>query len=223
MFIIWNYFKSWTIKSATSAVPPAPANGAGLVGTYTGQPGVLGYQEICLNVKNNGWKVVQDPLGKMGPYAYSNANLNWVGYDDPAFAIVKSKYLVSMGLGGAMVWDISTDDFGNLCGGGANPIITAISQAIGIINQPSTTSVGPKTSSATTKPNPTISTLKPASTVTATSTKGTSTKTSKPITTPATTSTTSKPNSSTTSKASRISSTTIKTTTKSGACKYQRI
>ena len=74
--------------------------------------------------------VVRDPQGQMGPYAYTRLNLSWVGYDDAAFATVKANYITSKGLGKAMVWDISLDDFANLCGDGANPIQTAIAQTI---------------------------------------------------------------------------------------------
>lgn len=124
------YGQSWTIKSTASVVPPAPANGLGAPGPILAQSGYLGYNEICLNVKSNGWKVVQDTLGQRGPIAYSPASLSWVGYDDPNFAAVKSNYILAKRLGGAIVWDISTDDFSNACGAGANPIQTAISKTI---------------------------------------------------------------------------------------------
>lgn len=200
--------QSWTIKSATTAAPPATAKGAGLAGPYTAQAGILGYYEICLNVKNNGWFVVQDPSAKMGPYAYSKANLNWVGYDDPTFAIVKSKYVLSMGIGGAMVWDISTDDFGNSCGGGANPIMTAISQTI-LSNQPATTG-SPVTTSTQGTTGKTTATIPSTSSTTAKSTT-----TNKSATTISTTSTTSKLITTTTNKAA-TSATNSKGTTKTG-------
>lgn len=82
-------------------------------------------------MKNNGWIVVQDSLGKMGPYAYSSQLQIWVGYDDPTFSVVKSNYIIAKGLGGAMLWDISHDDFGNCCGGGVNPIQTTIGNTFG--------------------------------------------------------------------------------------------
>jgi len=46
----------------TNNVPPAPANGPGVPGTYTGEKGIYSYYEICLNIKENGWMVMQDPL-----------------------------------------------------------------------------------------------------------------------------------------------------------------
>jgi hypothetical protein len=36
--------------------------------------------QICDRVKNRGYTVVQDPEGRMGPYAYKDRD--WVSYDD---------------------------------------------------------------------------------------------------------------------------------------------
>ena len=122
------YGKSWTLTSSIVA-PPAPANGAGIAGPYTGQPGYLGYYEICSNIKSNGWVQVDDLPCMNGPFAYSLDYSQWVGFDDVAMVTTKTNYALSQGLGGVMVWDISTDDFQNTCGGGKNPLITAISVA----------------------------------------------------------------------------------------------
>jgi len=126
------YGSQWTLKAGAGLDPPkTTSTGAGKPGPFLGDSGSLSYSEICYNVKTKGWKVVQDPKNQTGPYAYSPTNpIIWVGYDDPGFSIVKSKYALANGLGGVMVWDISQDDFKNLCGGGVNPMLTAISQAI---------------------------------------------------------------------------------------------
>ncbi len=44
-----------------------------------------------------------------GPYAYSGNQ--WVGYDTPESLATKTQFVVQKGLAGAMVWDLSTDDF----------------------------------------------------------------------------------------------------------------
>ena len=44
----------------------------------------------------------------MGPYAFSGDQ--WVGYDDPDMAAKKTRYAVSRGLGGVMVWDVGSED-----------------------------------------------------------------------------------------------------------------
>lgn len=121
------YGRSWTLSSGKTS-PPAPASGAGAAGLITKQAGFLGYNEICKSVKSGTYKVVRDAQQKCGPYAFSSSL--WVGYDDVETAIVKSKYALSSGLGGAMVWDISTDDFNNACGDGKFALCSAISKTL---------------------------------------------------------------------------------------------
>jgi chitinase len=124
------YGHSWKLSSDV-AVPPAPASGAGTPGPFTNVEGYMGYFEICLAVQNEGWQVVQDPDQLTGPYALSNTNVvNWIGFDDVAMLTTKSNFILSRGLGGAMVWEISLDDFRGSCGAGVNPLLTAISRIL---------------------------------------------------------------------------------------------
>ena len=44
-----------------------------------------------------------------GPYAYKGDQ--WVGYDTIDYVKEKAKYILDNELGGAMFWDLSTDDF----------------------------------------------------------------------------------------------------------------
>ena len=44
-----------------------------------------------------------------GPYAYSG-NI-WVSYDTPGAAADKAQYIVDRNLGGAMFWDLASDDY----------------------------------------------------------------------------------------------------------------
>ena len=81
--------------------------GAGTKGPITGEAGNLGYQEICLKFKNEGWTAVED---SNGPYAYGSGN-QWVGYDTIKSVTAKAEYVKTKGLGGAMFWDLATDDF----------------------------------------------------------------------------------------------------------------
>ncbi len=135
------YGNAWSLSSSV-VTPPAPASGAAEPGPIIQTSGVLSYSEICYYVLNSGWSVVQNSQGLMGPYAYSSSSpIQWVGYDDPAFAVVKGNYAISRGLGGAMVWDISKDDFGNRCGTGNNPMLTAIAQVV-LWNNPSSRNAG---------------------------------------------------------------------------------
>ena len=99
------YGRSWTVSGSNMA-PPVPGSGPGAKGPITADPGYLGYNEICFKVKNEGWSLVDDDNG---PYAYSGNQ--WVGYDTLKSAGIKSEYIKAKGLGGAMFWDLATDDF----------------------------------------------------------------------------------------------------------------
>ena len=44
-----------------------------------------------------------------GPYAYKGNQ--WVGYDSIEYVKKKAQYIIDKDLGGAMFWDLSTDDF----------------------------------------------------------------------------------------------------------------
>ena len=104
------YGRSFTLASDAIDVG-SPASGPGTQGPLTNEAGFLAYAEICRQVNRNTLTPVTDSTGKMGPFAHGGGQ--WVGYDDPAMAAVKANYVVEMGLGGAMFWDLPSDDFNN--------------------------------------------------------------------------------------------------------------
>ena len=120
------YGQSWTLSSSSTSIGSG-GSGPGSQGSITQQAGFLSYQEICLNL-NSGWTVVNDLAGSRGPYAYKGNQ--WVGYDDPAMAGRKAQYILDNGLGGAMFWDLPSDDFNNRCGAGRSPIISAVNKVL---------------------------------------------------------------------------------------------
>lgn len=65
-----------------------------------------------------------------GPYAFNLTTKMWVSHDDVNMAVVKSKYALSMGLGGAIIFNIHMDDFNNTCGAGSNPMMKAVYQTM---------------------------------------------------------------------------------------------
>jgi chitinase len=65
--------------------------------------------QICHKVLKRDWQLVQDPLGRMGPYAYSGNQ--WVSFDDQDMIRFKSEFVVRNDLGGAMIWALDLDDF----------------------------------------------------------------------------------------------------------------
>ena len=130
---------SWILSqglSSNNIVPPASAVSVGPAGDFLDeQPGTMAFYEICAAIRNKGWQVFSDPDQRIGPYAVSgNEPKTWVGYDDPSMAIIKSQFILSKGLGGAFLWDISNDDFRNTCQLGSNPITRAIYNTLNGIN-----------------------------------------------------------------------------------------
>ena len=103
------YGNSWTLTSSTVA-PPAPANKPGKAGPYSNEAGVLAYYETCNYIKSNGWVKASDPKGLNGPWAYSTTSKQWVGFDDVATVTAKTKYAVSKGIGGVMIWEIAAEE-----------------------------------------------------------------------------------------------------------------
>jgi len=122
------YGQSFTLASAADNKLNAPARSGGAAGPATRAKGFLAYHEICRNVAA-GWQVVQDPQGRMGPYAYKGDQ--WVGWDDVAMIKRKSQYVRDQGFGGGMVWALDLDDFRNLCGAGRYPLMNTMREVLG--------------------------------------------------------------------------------------------
>lgn len=74
----------------------------GQAGEFTRAPGFLSYYEICDRIFNQGWTVVQDPKGRLGPYAYKGNQ--WVSFDDQATLQRKTRFIRELGLAGGMIW-----------------------------------------------------------------------------------------------------------------------
>merc|ERR1719193_339539 len=119
------YGRGFSVQANSDMKPPLPANGGSTAGPITAEKGYLGYQEICVNIKDKGWTLVND---EKGPYAYKGTQ--WVGFDTIDSAIVKAEYIKSKGLGGAMFWDLATDDFNNRCGDGKYPLIHSVGHVL---------------------------------------------------------------------------------------------
>nr|WBW70038.1 venom protein [Lampona murina] len=116
------YGRSFTLKDANNNGLGAPATGPGSPGEMTQEPGMLGYNEICLYLKR-GWTEVFTP-GVEAPFAYQGNQ--WVGYDDQKSIGIKVDYLIKQRLGGGMVWSLETDDFRGKCYGEKFPLLTKL-------------------------------------------------------------------------------------------------
>ncbi len=121
------YGQSFTTRGNSGGVVQ-PTSGPGEVGQWTKQPGMLGYNEICLKVRNAGWSV-QEVAGA-GAYAFNNADQQWVGYDSMQDVAAKARFVQSAGFGGVAVSTLDLDDFANLCCKDAFPLLSTISNVI---------------------------------------------------------------------------------------------
>ncbi|XP_043474273.1 chitinase-like protein 4 [Leptopilina heterotoma] len=107
------YGRSFTLVDPNKHNVGDSFSGPGTAGKYTREAGMLGYNEICELQKNDGWTIAFDDEQKV-PYSYGGNQ--WVGYDDVRSLEIKAEYVIKMGLGGAMLWSIETDDFKGICG-----------------------------------------------------------------------------------------------------------
>ncbi|XP_037075963.1 endochitinase-like [Pollicipes pollicipes] len=130
--------------------------GGGAPGPYTNATGTLAYYEICSIVDS--WGQEFDDIGKC-PYAYKDDQ--WVGYEDPHSIKFKTDFIKANGYGGGMVWSTDMDDFGNMCGHGANPVMRVIHDELKDYIVPPTPTTPPTTKHTwypphTTRPTPTL-------------------------------------------------------------------
>ena len=130
------------------------SSGAGSPGTWTKQPGMLGYHEICQKIQR-GWKTGGDVT--TGSFAYDSSSNQWVGYDSSATVEAKASYVNSNGFGGVSLSTLDLDDFNNLCCGGAHPLVSAVSRVL-LGTSPSPAGCGRPSPPVTPAPKPPTST-----------------------------------------------------------------
>lgn len=181
---------SWSLTSNVTT-PPAPANGSGVTGdlfALANVEGLLTRSDVCKLVNNasNGYKLFRDPKNYTGPYAVSPTTSrpqNWIGFDDPIMATIKSNYAIAKGFRGVYVYDLSYDDYNNVCGTGFHPITAAVSKALKKLSQ-STSTVSPSTTKTPNTPTKTKPITTKKTTTKPITTKKTTTKQStRPVTT----------------------------------------
>ncbi|XP_025423968.1 probable chitinase 10 isoform X2 [Sipha flava] len=128
------YGQSFSLASSQNNDLNAPTYGGGEAGDATRSRGFLSYYEICHKVLTQNWQLVQDPLGRMGPYAYKGNQ--WVSFDDQDMIRFKSEFVVRNDLGGAMIWALDLDDFKNVCGCETYPLLKTINRVLGRLPGP---------------------------------------------------------------------------------------
>ncbi|XP_076226130.1 chitinase-3-like protein 1 [Nomia melanderi] len=108
-----SYGRAFTLANPNNNDVGAPTTGPAAAGPYTGEAGMLGYNEICEYLRQGGWNVRRESQQHV-PYAVKGNQ--WIGYDDVQSVREKCEYANRMGLGGGMMWSVETDDFRGTCG-----------------------------------------------------------------------------------------------------------
>ncbi|OWA52697.1 Acidic mammalian chitinase [Hypsibius exemplaris] len=117
------YGRGWVLTNPRVNGLGAPANGGISAGVYTKEAGSWAYFEVCQNIQSQQATDVFDTTINAS-YAYHNTW--WIGYDSIQTITGKTNWAKAAGYGGVFVWDLSQDDFTNLCGTGYNPLMNAI-------------------------------------------------------------------------------------------------
>jgi chitinase len=105
------YGRGWSGVSAGGSATGLYSNGTG-ASTGTWEAGVIDYDDIVANYlprMTRYW----DPASKV-PYLWDPAAKVFISYDDAESLRIKARYLKELGLGGVMVWELSSDRKGVL-------------------------------------------------------------------------------------------------------------
>ncbi|KAB0790753.1 hypothetical protein PPYR_15658 [Photinus pyralis] len=117
------YGRAITLKDGNNGVGAA-VRGPGEPGKYSGEPGAIYYREICEMTKNDkDWDIRWDSTSIV---PYMTKGDQWITYDNTASLKYKAIYAQKLGLAGAMVWSMESDDFNDECGEGKNPLMKTI-------------------------------------------------------------------------------------------------
>lgn len=158
------YGRTFTLANSAMYGIGASVTGPGQAGKYTRENGFLSYYEICSMEEETKGKTYWDNEGKV-PY-FVDGRL-WAGFDNVRSILLKTKWLIQQGFGGAMVWSLALDDFGKSCKSSQRPypLISTIKDELiraekGFTGKP-TKRMTTKMTRMTTKSRPTTQTSTP--------------------------------------------------------------
>ncbi|KFM77884.1 putative chitinase 3, partial [Stegodyphus mimosarum] len=120
-----SYGRTYTLADKKINGFNAPALGPGKPGLETAEGGINGFSEIC---QDNSWILFPNDL--IGSYSVKGDQ--WVSYDTPKMAVLKSRYIRDSGLGGAAYRFFHTDDYQGKCFGMSFPILRSIQYGLGV-------------------------------------------------------------------------------------------
>ncbi|XP_061704138.1 chitinase-3-like protein 2 [Cydia pomonella] len=117
------YGHSFQLVNPGNTLPGSPAAGPGSLGTG----GFVSYPDVCQFVKHPGGKQSRDAAAAV-PYAHRGTE--WLSYDDGESVAKKAEFAAQLGLRGAMVYSLDSDDYSNVCGLKALPLVSAVRRAL---------------------------------------------------------------------------------------------
>ncbi|XP_058831605.1 chitinase-3-like protein 2 [Topomyia yanbarensis] len=103
------YGHTFQLVSAFNTRIGAPASNYGRVGMV----GFASYSEICWFRRHNIYVHQVYDVDSCSPYLY--AGTEWISYEDERSLECKANYIKEHGFGGAMIFSLNTDDFGEYC------------------------------------------------------------------------------------------------------------
>ncbi|OQV13642.1 putative Acidic mammalian chitinase [Hypsibius exemplaris] len=118
------YGHGWLLDDSTNHDLGSAARQWITASAYTSEQGTWPYFEICERIKQDTATNFFDS-SIQASYAYTDAW--WIGYDDVKTIRTKTNWARLHGFG-VYAWDVSQDDFRNVCGGGKNPLLNAIKE-----------------------------------------------------------------------------------------------
>ncbi|CAG0923036.1 unnamed protein product [Notodromas monacha] len=123
-FVLTGYTPNGAIDTSVGA----PTSDRGFMGPYTRENGFLSYLEICEKDMKGFWKEEKWDNEQAVPYLINGTH--WVSFDNERSLELKVQFAMRLGLGGAMVWSVNSDDLKGICGKGQHPLLTAINSAL---------------------------------------------------------------------------------------------
>ncbi|MBM3665576.1 MAG: hypothetical protein FJW92_07275, partial [Actinobacteria bacterium] len=103
------YGRGWTGVGTADNGRFQPATGAS---TGTWEAGMHDYEDLAANyVGKPGWTRLWDDVAK-SPYLWNATSRTFISYDDPQSLRIKAAWARERGLGGVMIWELSSDTSG---------------------------------------------------------------------------------------------------------------
>lgn len=121
------YSRTFTLSVQENHQLGAAARGPGTVYGYSKEPGVVMYRDVCAMLDTKLWSFEVDDK-EMSALAYNGDQ--WWSVDTSETIQMKTKWAITMGLRGVMIWTVDSDDHTKYCAQNKSPLLPAVGKAI---------------------------------------------------------------------------------------------